>query len=84
MSARIGASDLDQLWDRYVRLMEKSRGADVHSWEIFEGDPDVNPRVPWVIRDAQGRVLMTLGYTRRDAFTALVVAASTLAIAFGA
>lgn len=85
MSGRIDRTDIDQAFDRLVRLAEKVNGSDApSSWELLEGDAEATPRQPWVVVDGQGRRVLSLGYTRRAALSALLSMDSILAVVLGA
>jgi hypothetical protein len=80
----IERTDIDQQWDRMIGMLGKL-GKDTTNWTLHEGAEGELGRLPWVIEDdVTERRLVTLGYNRRAAMSALSAMNNILAVVLGA
>lgn len=72
--------EIDQL---FVRLQRAAFTAGMPSSDFWSLRPATETERTWTITDQQGRVLLVLGYTRREAHAALLSMVSILAVLHG-
>lgn len=72
MSGSISNSDLDAQFAVLTRVMVSLGNDGAGRWELVAGEDTPQGREPWTVEDGSPVPVMTLGYTRREALTALV------------